>query len=244
VNQVRTPRSRPVVRIVGVVACVAIAGVAILFVLATRPPSWWVPPAVGDPAVRALGERVEQRLVEEATRIREGDGDWAIRLTEQQANAWLAGRLPQWIAHADGAAAGRAPTAQVHFETDRLVVAIAPPIAPSFTPVGGQFVATSAFALTVKDGMLSIADLGGSVGALRVPFLSATKGKVLELLAEAIASSAASQTDHVALLLRAFAGEPIAASFDLGDGRTLELLDLEIVNGEIRIAARTARRLR
>lgn len=230
--QERPPRVRRVGRAIAVLLCVALAGVALMAVLATRTPSWWVPPAADDPEVRALGERVEQRLVEEATRIRDGGGEWAIRLTEEQANAWLAGRLPQWLAHADGQSGASAPVAQVHFETDRMVVAIA--------PFDGTVVASSAFQPTVTEGMLSVADLGGGVGSLRLPFFGAAKGRLLELLAAAVADASESESDHFASLLRAFGGDPVAARVDLGDGRTLELLDLEIADGEIRIAARTA----
>lgn len=60
------------------------------------PPAWYAPAAADDAAADELGERIEYRLVEELQRVRPPAERWTVRLTDVQANAWLAARLPAW----------------------------------------------------------------------------------------------------------------------------------------------------
>ncbi len=74
---------------------ILIAGL-IAWRIALSAPSWYHPPDAHDPAISQLADDVEYRLVEEVHRPR--SEPFTLRLREEQANAWLAARLPRWIA--------------------------------------------------------------------------------------------------------------------------------------------------
>jgi len=73
---------------------------ATLWLLATSSPGWYAPRF--HPEAAALGETVEYRLTEEFQKIRPDNEPWTIRLREDQVNAWLVHRLPEWLAHDAG----------------------------------------------------------------------------------------------------------------------------------------------
>lgn len=76
-----------------------VLGVATFAVLVTRRPVWYRPPDPMDMRVMALADRVEYRIIEEAQRIRPDEGAWTVRIRSEQVNAWLASRLPKWVAN-------------------------------------------------------------------------------------------------------------------------------------------------
>ncbi len=108
----RAARSRPRLtrrRRVGIALTILVltalgVGGAILWHRSTIAPAWYAPPVAADPLVQQTAETVEYRLVEEAHRARPVDDPWAVRITEEQINAWLAARLPEWAAHQSGVA--------------------------------------------------------------------------------------------------------------------------------------------
>jgi len=93
------PRPRRIL-VGGAVAIGLVAGaLGIAWLVAARllgPPSWYAPSATTDAVAGSLGERVEYRLVEELQRVRPPAERWTVRVTDEQANAWLAARLPAW----------------------------------------------------------------------------------------------------------------------------------------------------
>lgn len=60
------------------------------------PPAWYRPTGPTDAAAARLAERVEYGLLEQVQRVRPAGSRWTIRITDEQANAWLAARLPDW----------------------------------------------------------------------------------------------------------------------------------------------------
>lgn len=80
--------------------------------LAARTPGWF-DGAVPDRAeARRLAQRLENRIITEAYRFRGGpvsgpDGvrrtgeDWRLRVSEEEATAWLTVRFPEWLANRD-----------------------------------------------------------------------------------------------------------------------------------------------
>jgi hypothetical protein len=77
---------------------------AVLWSLLTTPPTWYRPPDPADGAVARLADQVEHRMLEEVHRIRPETERWTLRVRETHVNAWLAAKLPDWIAHEHGAA--------------------------------------------------------------------------------------------------------------------------------------------
>ena len=71
-------------------------GVASVAVLASMSPAWWTSVQDVEDA-RAMAQRFEAGL----SRLAAGDGgeDWTVAIDAAAANAWLADRLPRWLAN-------------------------------------------------------------------------------------------------------------------------------------------------
>src|SRR5262245_44866853 len=97
---------RRVVALVAVLS-VAVTGGLIALALTHITPAWWGPAAADDAAVTALAAEVENAVVRQITAARppaSGDGPyasepWSVSLQAKDANAWLAARLPRWLAN-------------------------------------------------------------------------------------------------------------------------------------------------
>ncbi len=108
-------------------ATMLVTVIAVVFVVSSivhATPGWWSPPDRRDPATRALAIDVERRLSETLTDIRPHGEEWSVRLTSDEASAWIAVRLPQWL-RAEGIAW---PLAGRDFDL-------------AFTPTGARFAA-------------------------------------------------------------------------------------------------------
>lgn len=119
---------------VWLIASVFVFVVAAL-VLALRSPGWFAPVVV-NASMRETAQRLENRIITEAYRYRgaprEGPKggprqtgeNWTLRITEQEATAWLSVKLPEWILNRDPAA--RLPASigdlQAHFSGGRVLV--------------------------------------------------------------------------------------------------------------------------
>ncbi|MBX3387972.1 MAG: hypothetical protein KF691_00810 [Phycisphaeraceae bacterium] len=109
---------------------------AFFYGLTLRTPSWFQSEARKASEMRRMAQRVENRLITEAYRFRGGptlepDGsrrtgdNWRIRVTEEEATAWIAAKLGEWLANRDPPA--RIPPEiselQAHFGSGRAWVA-------------------------------------------------------------------------------------------------------------------------
>jgi len=65
--------------------------------LARQPPPWWEEIDTESVSVIATSRAVENWAVSTMTRSRHPSEPWAVTLTEEDANAWLAVRLPLWV---------------------------------------------------------------------------------------------------------------------------------------------------
>jgi hypothetical protein len=90
---------RRLFRIALVVLALLVVGGVVLWRVSRTPPAWYHPPDVRAPAVNELAETVENRMVEQAQKVRPRAEQWSLRIRENQVNAWLATRLPKWIAN-------------------------------------------------------------------------------------------------------------------------------------------------
>ncbi|HMN96872.1 MAG TPA: hypothetical protein PKC43_10080 [Phycisphaerales bacterium] len=215
--------------------CVAIALGA--FVLVRRTPTWFAPPARDDAAAIDRGERLESALIEQFTRVRAPDAStWSIAFDDDAANAWLATRLPRWIEHFEARSAGgprQREVVQLRFLRDAVELGLSRPGTPF---------ASATLAPRLTAGELTAPVTGGGVASVRLPggALHALVGWLAAGDAEASGGSPGGERwrSDVTALLR---GESVSPSFDLGDGRSVELLDLEIHPGELRARLRTRR---
>lgn len=69
----------------------------VAWLLLRTPPSYWKPPDPASPQVVRSAQEVEGFVTSQTTAVRPQSDTWAIELKEEQVNAWLAARLPQWL---------------------------------------------------------------------------------------------------------------------------------------------------
>jgi len=182
-----------------VLAILAVAGAW----LAASTPSWWRPPpldsAVADDHARAL----EQGLAAEFTRIRPDSEPWAIRIRTEDANAWLAIRLAQWLEHER-----ELPWPE---GVELVQVSFASPDRVTLGVRRGGWIWSITLRAALENGHLSLTPTSGGVGRLWIPW-SVASG----------VDGAPRVTDFVPELSRS--GH---ATLTLPDGRSVKLLDLE-----------------
>lgn len=118
------PRSRIMRIALGFLAALCML-VGVLWWLTWTPPRWYQPPESHDTSANELGALVERRLAEEIHAIRETDTRWQLRIRDEQINAWLATRMPQWLEHERGMAwPSELGTPQVRFDQDRISMTV------------------------------------------------------------------------------------------------------------------------
>ncbi|MFO0875431.1 MAG: hypothetical protein U0575_15880 [Phycisphaerales bacterium] len=215
-----TRRRRILIVLGAALAVVAVAG----YVLARRTPSWWNPPHATDQRAARTAETFEQRLAEEVSRVRADDAPWAVRIGEEQLNAWFALRLPRWLEHA-GAPADA--LVQAHLRDGAIEFAVRP------TP--GAPIGVVAVRPRLGDGALAATIDHVGIGAIGLP------GRSADVVAAVIDSLAALPDDDEMsrAALSILRGDPVSARFTLGDGRRVELTDLELEPGAIVAQLRT-----
>lgn len=198
------------------------------FVLLRRTPEWFAPPSRDDPVATALGERLESGVIEQFTRVRPPEAEsWAIACSDAAANAWLATRLPRWLEHFGTTEPGGV---QLRFVPGAIEVGVSRPGTPF---------ASGRLAPTIDEGSLRLEVIGGGVASLRLP------GSAAAMIAERLSAVEGGDDAEWSAVARALlAGDSVPARFDLGDGRIVDVVDVEIVRGEIRARLRTGRESR
>lgn len=201
-------------------------GAAALWHLSTLGPRWYAPPDPSDQTVVALADAVEYRLVEEAQKLRPAqDNRWTLRVRESQVNAWLAARLPKWIAHRHGQQwPSNLGTPQVRMEPVGVSVAV-----PVVEGAGRQVLVARL-----------VPQLAG--GQMNVWIESVALGRI-KLRGESMADLVQFLADHIPQLVENANVRPVIAAleqgdsftpeFDLSDGRRVRLLNFRLADGWI-----------
>lgn len=97
-HRIRARRRAQRLALAALLALVAL--VAVLWVFLTAAPPWWQATRDTGEAARTAAAELEQGVASEFTRVRgPGVQPWRVRLRAEDANAWLAARLPQWLQH-------------------------------------------------------------------------------------------------------------------------------------------------
>lgn len=158
------------------------------------------------------GEAFEQALVAAATKVRgPGAAEWAIRLDPADINAWLATRLPKWIAY-DESLAPLASASSVRIASADGALSIEDSL--------GAFVVSVRLVPRVEGGRLALDFATPRIGRLPVP--GAASG-----LARSVRSQLEASESHA------------SASFRLVDGRTVELREISCKRGRITLGFAT-----
>ncbi|MFO0828182.1 MAG: hypothetical protein U0572_08530 [Phycisphaerales bacterium] len=190
--------------------------VLVVGIVLARPPAWWSPIARDDAAANALGEQFENACVSEAHRVRRPGEPWAVRVRDDDANAWLATRLPKWMEHAGMTAAA----SQVRFNEGSVEIAADVPDLPS--------VGVVTIEPDIANGELRAGHIGVALGRLPLPF---ARGLVLGPLVASLGSDDA--PDELKLVAAVLNGRGLPAQFELSDGRVVRLRDIEVHDGEL-----------
>ncbi len=202
-----------------------LTGLTVLLVLATRKPADFDPPRSGDPVVVDRANLFEQSFASEVTLVRENPVPWAVRLREEDVNAWLWVRLPAWVAHFEGSNAfGADSMLQVRFLSDRVLLCT-DRITLVFTP-------------RIDDqGLRLSAASGAALGRLPLPatLLDAVAGSI-DL--ESLLGSMAGDRDG-SLIDRQGGAWRLPNRITLVDGRVVELLEVRLEEGEVVLVLQT-----
>jgi hypothetical protein len=233
-----TPRRRRTMRTVllallAVVVLVA-AGAFALWRLTWMAPAWWSPVDPANEQTAELAQRVEYRLVEEAHKARSEPEPWWIEVKQDQLNAWLAARLPEWVAHEYGvqwpAAVGRP---QVNVDQGGISVGV-----DIETDFGPRCVVAHLAPAVVGD-RLSLGLQGLSIGRVRLP--GAPLGVVLEQMRAAGVGDFLDDPGVGQVLALLQDGRGIAPTVTLGDGRRVRVLAVRCDRGAVLLQAQTVR---
>jgi hypothetical protein len=232
------PRARRLAKAIAIAAPVVVvllaAGAFAVWRLSWMAPAWWAPVDPGDAQTAQLAERVEYRLVEEAHKDRPEPDTWWIEVRQDQLNAWLAARLPQWIAHEHGvgwpADLGRP---QVNLDEGGLSVGV-----NLETSMGTRYVVAH-LAPTIADDRLVLGLKGLSVGRAWIP--GAPLGAVIEQMRAAGVGDFLDDPGVAALVRLLDDRQSLDPTVTLGDGRRVRMLDLRCERGAVLLQARTLR---
>ncbi|MFN0133760.1 MAG: hypothetical protein ACKVW3_14675 [Phycisphaerales bacterium] len=207
----------------GVVA-LACVGVLVGLVLSRATPRWWRSVPRDEPATITLAEQVENGLVNRAYRNR--DEPWTVEITAEQANAWLAVRLPKWAANQGQSWPGEVSEVQVAFAPGRIV------LGARVRASGRWHVVSADVSPRIEERGLYLDARGVSVGRLGASASWAAR----------VASPLIPERAVAPGLMRAALGEePIAreAAVKLEDGRRLRVMHIEPGEGWLRVTFQT-----
>jgi hypothetical protein len=194
-----------------VFALVIAAGVTILLgavAWSHRTPAWWKPLAMSS-QLREQGESFEHAVIAQATRVCD-EQPWRVSLTESDLNAWLGTRLESWLAHRG---IDHNQVDRVHLDcTDTGILLGASIKNQENTSSRATSVIWARLAPSIREGDLWLGVREARLGGMPID------NKLVARLLPGLPESA-----HNAL----FAQSPLAhASWPLGDGRTLRLIEV------------------
>ena len=216
-SRVARRRIRPRRSIIFLITSMVVVGLAFLVVLVfSSPDSFQAPQASMLKTAPERARLFERNFVSELTRIRKPQAEWGVRIREDDLNAWLWVRLPQWMSHVGADDSVDLGSVQAILEPDRILV----------TSTGWVL----AFEPDVRSGELAIDPRpGSSLGRLPVPgvlVLPLSRGLDFDRMLGALGGVSSS-------------GGSLPGFFELGDGRTVELLEARLGDAELVLVFKT-----
>ena len=217
-----------------ILICLLLVGFCSLIVLAVLPNSTFAPPLESSEQIDARARSFERAFTAEFTRVRPSAEPWGIRVREQDLNAWLWARFPDWVAHFDGVDAVAAhPLLQANLEQGRIQL-MTRSLIFAFTPV-----------VEARRTRIHPAH-GCALGLLPLPralFGWTASAIDLDQMSSALAGSEASQRIPAKAEFEetSTSGVSLPAGFFLGDGRTVDLLEVQTDDGALVLVFQTTR---
>ncbi len=127
-------------------------------------PRWWRSADPSDPATIALAQRVERAVLEHVRKPRPLGEPWTVSVTVEQANAWLAVRLPLWAANRGAPLPKAVQQVQADFSNNRVA------LGASLHIEGAQQIVAATFLPSVReDGSLWLLQPHTLAGRLDLP---------------------------------------------------------------------------
>ena len=199
---------------VRIVLFTTVALIALAVGAALLPPSWWSPTEREDELTAARASSFEQQLTARIHEIRENSAPWGFRVTQEQVNEWLSTRLAMWIEHDEKLNWPKGiDTLQVRFGDGEVEVA-----GRGSGPVWRVW-----FDATLEGGTCRLVPTGAGLG--RLPF----GGVVMKELAGMVPEGVLQKNGEIEM----------PARMTLVDGRTVQVVDFELVDGAIGILLET-----
>lgn len=221
-------------RVIAVIVFTVLGAVALfLWRMTYVAPTWYAPPDSHDPQIEVLADKVENRMLEEAQKIREETAPWTVKVREPQVNAWLSARLPQWIEHEqNGHWPDQLGTPQVKIDAEGISMAI-----PLRTKSGSRprYIVARVWPQMIN-GRLKLEIDRLALGRVILP--GEPLANLLRTLEGAAPSVANDQKVRKALDI--FTGErSVDPVTHLADHRRLRLVDFKLGDGWIDLTAQT-----
>ena len=217
-----------------ILTCIVLAlfGAIALWILMRTAPAWYAPPDPLDANVAAIADEFEYRIVEEMQKIRVGEAQfWVLRLNESQMNAWLAARLPRWIANRTSPQCpNELGTPQVRIEATEMSVAM-----PLSSGRAARVLVVH-FTPRVENGLLRVEVNSIGMGRIGLP------GEPLANLVEKLESvwPQSARDPQIQQGKDALSGrQAIEPILRLEDGRRIRIVGMVLADGEIKITAQT-----
>jgi hypothetical protein len=255
-------RKRVIIGSAMLVLVLAGAGVT-MFVLSRRAPSWWSPSDPTSPRVIERAQAIENGAATQLTKIRQSESGadakasapWTVSISESDANAWLAARLPKWLESqaADAESSGKKPfkwpkelgQLQVRFADGAIWMGAS--VQPKSLGAPPQIFSASIDAVLRDDGSLWLPARFVSMGRLNLPaswMLSGTSNARKPLRIADVPGNLRDlpQTKDVLNILTGQTPALRRPIIRIGDGRRVKLLAIESRDGVLLITCQTLAR--
>lgn len=224
--------------IVGAAVLTLAACAAVGWRLSQLRPSWWPPPPDLEAANR-VGQQLENAVSATLTDHRPPTDAWTFSISQDHANAWLAGRMPKWFANRSVRVPDRYRGAAVSFDGGAMHLTV---------ELQGTGMASSArwLGIVVEPSIdteaneIRLHPVAARIGRLRVPFGMIAGRDLAQRIGLRDDPDRAIQSAAYHTIVT---GEPmrIPALFRLDDGRRVRVLGVAIDGGTLTLTCRTER---
>lgn len=240
-------RRRRALVIVGLFLGVLLTPALVIGLLTKLDPAWWPRPPADSTFVATQAESLENAALAQASLVRSLDPlapsgvwfsePWSVAISESDANAWLATRLPRWLENRYPGAAWATPLSEVRVR-----------FRDSCVDVGARFKASSASRIAGatlhprmnQDGSLwapASTVFAGRAGFPASAVLKGLRGRVNSVLPKGV-----QELPELDALLLTLLGEHAAAEkpmLRVDHGRRVRLLDIRVCEDRIELTCRT-----